>query len=342
MTPSIEDDDGRQAKWRPMSERIASSEVSLPPPSALAGKTVLVTGGAGLVGRRLVAALSPIADVRVLDHFHTSDPSVLPQSVQIFRGDVGDQSVLRQAIDGVDVVFHQAATSGPYAIDHPVESHTVNTTATLQLLERARARNVRTVVASSAAIYGPTESVPISEDATKTPLNPYGLQKLTADAYARQYHDLYGLETVVLRYFNVYGYRPQRSRRKNVVNIFIEQARAGTNLGIKGEGKQRRDFVHVDDVVQANILAAVTSHVGSAFNIGTGVGTEISALAKLVQQQAGDVDISRSESRLTDVAESVADLTNARQQLGYAPTVRIEDGIAALWEAYRQKKDTST
>lgn len=322
-----------------MTDETAVSGINITPPRSLSGKTVLVTGGAGLVGRRLVAVLAPVADVRVVDHFQTSDPAELPDSVTIYQGDICDRLLLEHAVSGVDIVFHQAATSGPYTLDNLQRSHAVNSTATLQLLEATRERDVRTVLASSAAVYGSTEPIPINETAQKTPLEPYGVQKLSTDLYGQLYRELHNHSTVVLRYFNVYGYRPERSQRKNVVNIFIEQARSESDLEIKGSGQQRRDFIHVDDVVRANLSAATTEDIDPVFNIGTGKGTTIARLAELVQGQAGDIEVTHTEKRRTDVEDSVADITKARHQLGYEPTVGIEDGITKLWSEYRRRKD---
>jgi UDP-glucose 4-epimerase len=315
-----------------------SRESDVLPHPRLDDTVVLVTGGAGLVGSRLIDALTPVAEVRVLDHFNTSDPSAMPDEVKVFQGDVGTRPLVDRAIDGSDVVLHQAATSGPYARENPVESHRVNASATLQLLESAREADVRVVVASSAAVYGRTMTSPVSEDAPTTPTVPYGVQKLTADEYARMYHRLYGVETVVLRYFNVYGYRPGTSRRKSVVNIFVESARGGDELRIMGNGSQVRDFVHVDDVVRATLRAAVTPHVGEAFNVGTGTGTSIERLAALVQERAPTVSVTRTEKRQGDVEASVADITKARARLGYEPSVSVAEGVERLWAAYQRRE----
>jgi UDP-glucose 4-epimerase len=320
----------------------SQQEPDAPPSPHFDDTVVLVTGGAGLVGSRLVDALTPATEVRVLDHFETSDPSAMPDAVEVYQGDVGTRALVDRAIDGVDVVLHQAATSGPYAREDPVESHRVNVTATLRLLEAARGADARVVVASSAAIYGRTTTPSISEDAPTTPTVPYGVQKLAADEYTRLYHRLYGLETVVLRYFNVYGYRPETSRRKSVVNVFVESARKGDELRITGDGSQVRDFVHVDDVVRATLRAAVTPHVGEAFNVGTGTGTSIERLAALVQERAPTVSVTKAEKRKGDVDVSVADVTKARTRLGYDPLVPVEDGVERLWESYRHRENGPT
>lgn len=235
--------------------------MSTQPAPRIEGRSVLVTGGAGLVGRHLVDVLVPENDVRILNHFQTSDSLSLPQDVDTFVGDVRDAELVAAAIGGVDVVFHQAAMAGSAALEHPHESHDINTAPTPGLLEAARREDCRVVVASNAAIYGPQVSLPLTEDAPIRPLAPYGIQKIPGDLYARRYAELYGLETVVLRYFNVYGHHAERSKRKNVVNVFFERVRRGEVLLIVGDGIQTRDFVHVDDAGRRTSVRRVR-HVG--------------------------------------------------------------------------------
>ncbi|MFC6723318.1 NAD-dependent epimerase/dehydratase family protein [Halobium palmae] len=311
------------------SQQTEQSHTDYPPQRG--GQSVLVTGGAGLVGRTLIDTLVPDNDVRVLDHFETTDPSELPADVEIVEGDVRDDDCLAEATDGVDVVFHQAATSISHSTEHPTESHAINERATLDLLEHVRREDARLVLASSAAIYGPAERSPIDETHRKAPMTPYGVQKLAADEYARLYHDLYGVETVVLRYFNVYGKRHPNSKRSSVVNVFLEQALDGTDLTIEGTGRQRRDFVHVRDVVRANLLAATTPHVGEAYNVGTGTPTSIRDLASEVLDVVGsDADVVHTDARDASVEESLADVSKARDAFGYDPTVSIRDGLEAM------------
>jgi UDP-glucose 4-epimerase len=182
--------------------------------------------------------------------------------------------------------------------------------------------------------------VPVSEAATLDPTSPYGLQKLAADAYARLYHDLYGLETVPLRYFNVYGPRGIDGDYAGVVGAFLRQARAGGPLTVDGDGEQTRDFVHVDDVVRANLLAATTDGVGRAYNVGTGSSVTIRRLAETVREAVDpSVEIVHRDPRPGDIRHSEADLTRAREGLGYEPTVDLADGLADLVERTAASRD---
>lgn len=295
------------------------------------GQTALVTGAAGFVGAHLVAALAAENDVVALDHFRSNDPDCLPDEATIVEGDVRDEATLRRAAADVDVIFHQAAARGAAAsIEEPVESHAVNVDATLALLEVAREVDARVVVASSAAVYGEPSSLPVGETEPKRPKSPYGIQKLTVDRYARRWNDLYGLETVVLRYFNLYGRRASASTIRGAVGTFVRQAREG-QLTIVGDGSQTRDFVHVSDAVRANLRAATTEHVGRAYNVGSGTATAIEALARLVRDRVNpDAELTHTEARPREVRASRADLTRARAELGYEPTVdlasRLRDG----------------
>jgi len=300
----------------------------------LEGRSVLVTGGAGFIGSHLADALVEENDVRVLDHFASGRRRNLPRGVAVVEGDVRDEDALGVAMADVDVVFHEAAVvSVDRSVEDPVETHDVNVDGTLAVLERARREDARVVVASSAAIYGDPESVPVHESHPKSPDSPYGLDKLAVDHYARLYADLYGLETVALRYFNVYGPR-QTGAYSGVVSAFLEQAREGGPLTVDGDGTQTRDFVHVDDVVRANLLAATTSHVGEAFNVGTGASVSVVELAELVREVAGaDADVVHTDPRPGDVERSRADVGRARRVLGYEPRVSLESGLRRLVEA---------
>ncbi|MBX0322125.1 NAD-dependent epimerase/dehydratase family protein [Halomicroarcula sp. F13] len=294
------------------------------------GRTVLVTGGAGFVGSHLVDALRPANDVRVLDSFLTGDRSRVPDDVTLVEGDVRDDAALGRAMDGVDLVFHEAAVvSVAQSVADPTTSHAVNVDGTLSVLEAARRQDARVVFASSAAIYGAPESMPVTETAPKQPSSPYGLEKLSGDHYCRLYADLYDLPTVALRYFNVYGPRQSGGDYAGAITAFTEQARSGGPLTVQGDGQQTRDFVNVADVVQANLLAATTDATGEAFNVGTGTGTTIWTVAETIRDRvAPDAEITSVEPRRGDIRESVADVGKARERLGYEPTVALEDGLA--------------
>jgi UDP-glucose 4-epimerase len=290
-----------------------------------------VTGGAGFIGSHLVDALVEHNEVIVLDNFSTGYRSQVADEATVIAGDVRDRSLLEEAMTGVDLVYHEAAVvSVPESVADPLESNAVNAEASLQLLELAREQSARVVVASSAAIYGDLERTPISEDDRLSPRTPYGVQKLTLDHYTRLYHELYDLETVVLRYFNAYGPRADAGEYADVVSVFERQAIAGDPITIEGSGAQTRDFVHVEDIVQANLRAATTDAVGNAYNIGSGEATSIADLAELIRELAGsDSPITHTEARPGDIGSSLADISAARADLGYAPTVTLEEGLAS-------------
>ena len=296
----------------------------------LAGETVLVTGGAGFIGSHVAASLTEAAAVRVLDDFSNGRAADVPDHATVIEGDVRDRETVREAMDGVDVVFHEAAmVSVPSSVERPLECHAVNGTATVGLLDVARETDSRVVLASSAAIYGHPESVPVDEDAPKRPASPYGVEKLALDEYARVFAEQYGLETVALRYFNVYGPR-QTGQYSGVISTFLEQARAGEPITVEGDGDQTRDFVHVDDVVRANRLAATTDATGTAYNVGTGTSVRIRELAEVVRDVTdADVPVVHTDPRPNDVERSRADVTRARRVLGFEPAVSLRDGLAS-------------
>jgi UDP-glucose 4-epimerase len=299
--------------------------------ASLTNKRILVTGGAGFIGGHLVAALHDDNDVRVLDDCSAGSPASLPDDVTFIEGDIRDAEIVQEAIDGVDVVFHEAAiVSVPESVDDPLTTESVNVDGTLTILEVAREADARVVLASSAAIYGEPERVPVSESASMAPSSPYGIHKLSLDHYARAYHELYDVETVALRYFNVYGPGQTGGSYAGVIDVFRRQASTGGPITVEGDGAQTRDFVHVEDVVQANIAAATTEHVGEAYNVGSGVETSVLELAKTIQDVTHtDASIEHVAPREGDIENSCADISKIRDELGYEPTVRLADG---LWE----------
>lgn len=300
--------------------------------TAPAGETVLVTGGAGFVGSHLVDALVADNEVRVVDDFSTGSRANLPAGVTVFEGDVRDGELVAEAMDGVDLVFHEAAmVSVARSVEEPELSHDVTAGATVRVLDHARRQDARVVLASSAAVYGHPESVPIAETASKNPTSPYGVDKLTADHYARIYNELYDLPTVALRYFNVYGPRQTAGDYSGVISVFVDQATSGEAITVEGDGEQTRDFVHVSDVVAANLSAATTDHVGEAFNVGTGESCTINELAKTIRTVAdSDSEITHVEPRQGDVRHSRPDVSKAREKLGYEATTSLADGLSTL------------
>lgn len=297
----------------------------------ISDRTVLVTGGAGFIGSHLVEALAPHNEVRVLDDFSTGDRAYLPDDVTVFEGDVRDPILLQRAARGVDVIFHLAAmVSVERSVDAPRRSNRTNLDAGLLVLEQARQEDARVVVASSAAVYGHPDELPVSEAASTEPTSPYGIQKLALDQYARRYEELYDLPTVALRYFNVYGPR-QRGPYSGVISTFLEQARAGEPITVEGDGEQTRDFIHVDDVVRANLRAATTANVGEAYNIGTGERTSIRDLAETIRDATDSTSaIVHRDPRPGDIRHSGADVSKATRDLGFEACVGLESGIRSL------------
>jgi UDP-glucose 4-epimerase len=295
------------------------------------GQTILVTGGAGFIGSHLTEALVADNDVRVLDDLSGGCPENVPEQAELLVGDVREESALAEAMDGVDLVFHEAAVvSVGHSVDAPVETDETNASATLALLEQARKEDARVVLASSAAIYGQPETVPIPESHPKSPASPYGVTKLTADQYAQIYAELYDLPTVALRYFNVYGPRGGGDY-SGVIRVFTEQALADDPITVEGDGGQTRDFVHVRDVVRANLRAATTDHVGEAFNVGTGEYVSIADLAAAIRDAAdSDSRIVHVGPRDGDIEHSYAETTAAAERLGFEASIPLSDGLATV------------
>ena len=300
---------------------------------------VLVTGGAGFIGSHLTDRLVADGhDVRVLDSFrsgHRENLAAVASRIALIEDDVRDATAVERASEGCDVVFHEAAVvSVPYSVEHPQETHDVNIQGTLNVLQAARKNGVRRVVfASSAAIYGEEPTLPKTEAMLPLPISPYGVEKLTSEHYLRAFAHLYGLETVALRYFNVFGPRQDpTSPYSGVISVFVKRLLAGEPVIIYGDGNQSRDFVNVADVVQANIKAALTPDIsGRVYNVARGERTTLSDLAELLGLAVGSkAPPSRTTERPGDIRHSLADISLIRKELGYAPAVSLADGLAEL------------
>jgi len=300
----------------------------------ISGKRILVTGGAGFIGSHIADALVSDNEVVILDDLSTGSLDNVPSEAEFVEGDVRDREAMSSVMEGVDIVFHHAAiVSVEQSVEDPELTHDVTTRATLQLLEFARRESARVILASSAAVYGQPESVPITETDQTEPTSPYGLAKLHADQYVRLYAELYNVEAIPLRYFNVYGPRQTAGDYSGVISIFLEQAQAGGPITVHGDGTQTRDFVHVSDVVQANLLAATEGTPGTAYNIGTGETISILELAETIREAVATevpIRIEHIDKREGDIDESQAAIGRATDDLGFRPTIRLQDGLADL------------
>lgn len=300
---------------------------------------VLVTGGAGFIGSHLVRACLEAGDeVRVLDDFSTGRRerlSAVSADVDLIEGSVTDPERVREATRECEVVHHLAALPMvPLSLEDPVRTHDVNATGTLHVLEGARATGVRRVVlASSCSVYGDADRLPIVEDTPPAPLSPYALQKYVGELYAATFSGLYGLETVSLRYFNVYG--PEQdpaSPYAAVIPRFVTALLKGEPPRIFGDGEQTRDFVFVGDVVSANLAAAGAPSAvsGRCFNVATGEPLAISELARVVARilDRPAVPAEHAPARSGEVRHSVADVRRAGEWLGWRPQTPLEQGLA--------------
>ncbi len=300
----------------------------------MSGGRALVTGGAGFIGSNLVAALTrQNRDVTVLDNLLTGHRSNLEQhrAALFIEGDVRDPNAVREAVRGCDVVFHLAASVGnKRSIDFPIEDAEVNVLGTVRVLEAARQAGVRKiVVSSSAGIFGELMTLPIREDHPVEPDTPYGATKLCEEKLALAYAKLYAIEAICLRYFNVFGPNQRFDAYGNVIPIFLFKMLREEALTIHGDGEQTRDFIYVDDVVRANLLAAGTVGVSGAFNIGSGSRITINRLVATLTEVSGvDPIVRRGPPRPGDVRDSLADISAARQAFGFDPSSDIKAGLA--------------
>jgi nucleoside-diphosphate-sugar epimerase len=303
----------------------------------------LVTGGAGFIGSHLAQTLLARREqVRVLDNLSTGHQRNLDllHGAEIVIGDVSDPAVARQAVAGVDFVLHQAAIpSVPRSVADPLTSHRANLDSTVALAVAARDAGVkRLVYAGSSSAYGDTPVLPKHEDMATDPLSPYALQKLVGEQYLQLFTKLYGLDTVTIRYFNVFGPRQDPSSPySGVIALFVSRMLRGEPAVIVGDGEQTRDFTYVDNVVDGVLRAATTpGAAGRVINVATGQRISINQLAAALGQLIGVADAPiHVPPRQGDVRDSLADITRARHLLGYEPSVSFEEGLRRTVEWYR-------
>ncbi len=296
----------------------------------------LVTGGAGFIGSHLCRRLlASGCAVRVLDDLSSGrreNLAALDGEVDLVEGDLRDEALVSAALAGVDYVLHHAAVASVQtSIERPRFEQEVNAVGTLQLFEAARRAGVRRVVfAASAASYGNDPTAPKREEMLPAPESPYAISKITGEYYARVYSSLYGLEVVCLRYFNVFGPRQDPSSPySGVISIFAERMLAGAAPTVFGDGGQSRDFVYVDNVVEANMRACTTPGIaGRVYNIGCGRSASLLELVAALNRVLGTaIEPEFAPARPGDVRISLADITRAQRELGYEPVVHFEEGL---------------
>jgi nucleoside-diphosphate-sugar epimerase len=311
--------------------------------------TFCVTGGAGFIGSNLVEALVARGDqVRVVDNLstgHIENLEPVAAKIELINADICDTTRMRQVFSGVDVVFHEAAIpSVQKSILDPLRSNQANITGTLSVLVAARDAKVRRVIyAGSSSVYGDTPTLPKAESMPPHPISPYGIMKWVAELYANQFTKLYGLETITLRYFNVFGPRQDPSSEySGVLSKFITAMLRHEQPVIFGDGEQSRDFTFVQNVIDANLLAANTSKgIGEVINVAVGCRYSLNETLKILNRVfASDIVARYDAPRGGDIKHSQADITRARALLGYEPKFDFEEGLRRTVEWYRAKART--
>lgn len=299
----------------------------------------LVTGGAGFIGSHIVRSLLKRGDeVVVVDNFSTGKyENIEGLDITLIEGDIRDIQLLKDAVQGIDTVFHQAALcSVARSVADPVTTHAVNASGTLNVFEACRLANVRRVVyASSSSVYGESETLPKCESMPSSPLSPYAISKLSTEYYGQLYERLYGLETVGLRYFNVFGPRQDpNSDYAAVIPKFIKALLENSPIQIYGDGTQTRDFTYIDNVVQANLRAATSPTApGQAINVACGCTRSLLDLVDMLQditQQKAEVKF--CAPRPGDIMHSLASIRKAHEILGYKPVASFDQGLRETLE----------
>src|SRR6185436_5867126 len=303
---------------------------------SLGGKRIVVTGGAGFVGSNVVRRLlAEQARVIVLDDFYTGDDHNLPadeSNLEVIRGSVTDYDLVRDVTRGASLVFHLAAGNIIVSTRNPREDYEVNIGGTLNVLMAARELKIpRVVYSSSTSVYGNPKYLPINEDDATNMLSPYAVSKFAGENYCKAFYESYGLSVSAVRYSNVFGtaQRPDNPYC-GVIAKFFEAAMAGESPRIHGDGEQTRDFTYIDDVVEATILAGVSSKAeGQVYNVGTGRETTINQLARMIVQIAGaQVELTHVDRRdIDNIRRRVVNIEKIRRELRWVPSITIEEGL---------------
>ncbi len=311
-------------------------------------KKIVVTGGAGFIGSNLVESLAEENEVKIIDDFSTGKKeNISDLSVEIVEGSITNLDLLKEIFEGADYIFHQAALpSVDRSIKDPISSNEVNVDGTLKVLIAARDAGVKKVVyASSSSTYGDTPTLPKKEDMEPNPLSPYAITKLTGEYYCTIFDHIYGLPTVSLRYFNVYGPRQNPSSEyAAVIPRFINRVLNNEPPVIYGDGKQTRDFTFIKDVVRANILSAERGKARGMINVAGGKRITINELAEKIIDLTGKKEKEKvkeklkpiyTEPRPGDIRHSLADISKAKKMLGYEPRWSLDDGLDLTVDWFR-------
>lgn len=311
----------------------------------LKDKKILITGGAGFVGSHLSERLIQSNDIVVYDVFSKfyngkkRNLATLKEhpNFHLFEGDILNYEEISRAMNDIDIVFHLAAQPGVrYSLLHPVETNNVNTAGTLNVLKTAKENNVERVVnASSSSVYGEGVSLPIKETEITKPISIYGASKLVAEHYCRIFHQTYDLNIVSLRFFTVYG---PRQRPDMAFHKFVKQIHEKKPVTIFGDGTQSRDFTYVDDIVNGIIASAITENIdGEVFNLGSGKRTVLNQGLKILSDLLGEFDIVYESRKKSDITHTLADITKAREILGYKPHFTIKEGLKNFISWYQKE-----
>lgn len=305
----------------------------------------LVTGGAGFIGSNIVEELLKKGEfVRVLDNFSTGRRSNLEpfkNDIDLIEGDIRSYHVVQKACQGIDFVLHQAALpSVPRSIFDPITSNEVNVNGTLNILHAAKECKVKRVIyASSSSVYGDNPKSPKSEDFTPNPKSPYAVSKLTGEYYCKVFYQIYGLETVSLRYFNVFGLRQDpNSQYAAVIPKFLKMLKNGQSPTINGDGTQSRDFTFVKNNVEANIIACTAPNAaGKVFNIACGESYSLNQLVEMLNTILGtNIEPIYGPERSGDVKHSLADIQKAKEDLNYRPLIMFKEGLKILVDNFNE------
>ena len=317
---------------------------------------VLVTGGAGFIGSHLVdRLLNERFEVTVIDNLDTGRLKNIAhhqdnKNFHFIKGDIRDFTLVKETMKDADAVFHEAAlASVTLSVKSPLLTNDINVTGTLNLLKASSDLHIkRFIYASSAAVYGDTPSPQKKEDMTPNPTSPYGVSKLAAENYVKLFHKVYGLETVSLRYFNVYGPRQRfdiQSAYGGAITIFTNRLLKNMPPIIYGDGEQTRDFIYIQDVVEANMLALKSKNAaGEVFNIATGTNVSVNQVAEVLKEIMNRKDLKNvhADPRPTDIRHGYADISKAKRILGFHPKVPLKEGLTKLVDWYaKQNRDSS-